>query len=68
MAQTSTHLDTVRDVPPSIVGCEDCLRSGGQRLHLRICMECGRVGCCDDSPNRHAAAHWHDTQPILRAR
>jgi hypothetical protein len=54
-----THLDsvTVTELPVSVEGCEDCLREGGVWLHLRICLECGHVGCCDDSPARHATAH-----------
>jgi len=54
-----THLDEVKvlQLPESVAGCEDCLRDGGVWLHLRICLGCGHVGCCDDSPNRHASAH-----------
>jgi Zn-finger in ubiquitin-hydrolases and other protein len=57
-----THIDsvTVTQLPESVDGCEDCLREGGVWLHLRICLGCGHVGCCDDSPNRHARAH-HET-------
>jgi len=53
------HLDQVRitNLPESVEGCEDCLREGDPWLHLRICLSCGHVGCCDDSPNRHATAH-----------
>ena len=62
------HLDTVADVSPSSDGCEDCLRIGARWLHLRLCMSCGHVGCCDDSPNRHATAHWAATRhPIIRS-
>jgi hypothetical protein len=58
--ETCTHLDTVdADATPSSEGCEDCLRSGGRWLHLRMCRECGHVGCCDSSPNKHATAHFH---------
>ena len=69
MADTCTHLDTVADVTPSSDGCEDCLRIGGQWVHLRLCMTCGHVGCCDNSPNRHAAAHWdeHPDHPLIRS-
>ena len=65
-----THLDqiAVRELPASVDGCEDCLRMGGKWLHLRICLTCGHVGCCDDSPNRHATAHAHATShPIIRS-
>jgi hypothetical protein len=58
--ETCTHLDTVdADAKPSSEGCEDCLRIGGRWLHLRMCRECGHVGCCDSSPNKHATAHFH---------
>ena len=54
-----THLDSIEvfELPASVDGCEDCLRDGGVWLHLRICLNCGHVGCCDDSPNRHASKH-----------
>ncbi|HTT29874.1 MAG TPA: UBP-type zinc finger domain-containing protein [Solirubrobacteraceae bacterium] len=65
-----THLDTITvlELPESVAGCEDCLREGGVWLHLRICLECGHVGCCDDSPNRHATAHYHSSgHPLIRS-
>ena len=65
-----THLGaiTVLELPASVEGCEDCLRIGGKWLHLRICLSCGHVGCCDDSPNRHATAHAGDTgHPLIRS-
>jgi hypothetical protein len=63
MSELCTHLDQVElhDLPASVDGCEDCLRDGSKWLHLRICLTCGHVGCCDDSPNRHATAHHHAT-------
>jgi uncharacterized UBP type Zn finger protein len=62
------HLDTIRDMVPSADGCEDCLRIGGEWVHLRTCMSCGHVGCCDNSPNRHATAHNRETEhPIIRS-
>lgn len=63
-----THLDQIRDVRPSAGGCEDCLRIGAQWVHLRECMTCGHIGCCDSSPNRHATKHFHSTQhPIMKS-
>ena len=65
-----THLDeiAIRELPASVAGCEDCLRTGDEWLHLRICLTCGHVACCDDSPNRHALAHAHATShPIIRS-
>lgn len=63
------HLDLVREVTPSAIGCEDCLQTGDSWVHLRMCMSCGHVGCCDSSPNRHATAHWksHADHPIVRS-
>ena len=47
-------------------GCEDCLKIGGRWVHLRVCLTCGHVGCCDSSPNRHATKHYHATRhPIV---
>jgi uncharacterized UBP type Zn finger protein len=46
--------------PPS--GCKECLASGDRWVHLRICLSCGHVGCCDSSPNRHATAHYRATK------
>ncbi len=65
-----THLDQVEvlELPAQVDGCEDCLRMGGKWLHLRICLTCGHVGCCDDSPNRHATAHSRETShPLIRS-
>jgi uncharacterized UBP type Zn finger protein len=63
------HLSEIRDVHPSTPdGCEDCLRDGGRWVHLRLCLTCGHVGCCDSSPNRHASAHARQTtHPIVRS-
>ena len=44
----------VRDVQPSALGCEDCLKVGARWVHLRMCTACGHVGCCDNSPNKLA--------------
>lgn len=65
-----THLDQVKitELPESVEGCAECLAIGGKWLHLRICLECGKVGCCDDSPNRHATAHAHaSSHPLIRS-
>lgn len=53
------HLDQVHTVAPSTLdGCEDCLKVGGTWVHLRECLSCGHIGCCDNSPGRHATGHW----------
>jgi uncharacterized UBP type Zn finger protein len=65
-----SHLDQVeiRELPESVAGCKDCLRSGGRWLHLRICLSCGHVGCCDSSPNRHASIHAEGSgHPLIRS-
>jgi hypothetical protein len=65
-----THLDSIEitKLPASVDGCADCLRAGGVWLHLRICLQCGHVGCCDDSPGRHASAHAASSaHPIIRS-
>ena len=52
--------------PSSTVGCSDCLATGGQWVHLRLCLTCGHVGCCDSSPNRHASKHARtDAHPVV---
>jgi len=62
------HLAEIRDVTPSAEGCEDCLKIGGTWVHLRLCMSCGHVGCCDNSPNRHATKHYNSIKhPIIRS-
>lgn len=67
---TCTHVERIQvtQLPEAVDGCEDCLRSGDPWLHLRICLDCGHVGCCDDSPNRHARAHSHASgHPMIRS-
>jgi hypothetical protein len=60
--------DRSNAAPPSIAGCEDCLKIGAEWLHLRMCTSCGHIGCCDDSPNRHATAHHRASgHPIVRS-
>jgi uncharacterized UBP type Zn finger protein len=68
MTETCSHLDQIRAVTPSADGCEDCLRIGGVWVHLRLCMSCGHVGCCDSSPNKHATRHFHSSShPIIKS-
>ncbi|MDB5476251.1 MAG: hypothetical protein JWP49_1762 [Phenylobacterium sp.] len=64
-----THLDTVRPVVPRTPqGCEECLQIGSGWVHLRLCLTCGHVGCCDQSPNHHATGHFHATRhPLIRS-
>ncbi|HEV7753526.1 MAG TPA: UBP-type zinc finger domain-containing protein [Baekduia sp.] len=70
MADICTHLDQVEvtELPATIAGCEECLAMGSRWVHLRMCEKCGHIGCCDDSPNRHATAHFHATEhPVMRS-
>ena len=64
-----THLDQIREVTPRTPeGCEECLAIGDTWVHLRLCMICGHVGCCDQSKNQHATKHFHATaHPIIRS-
>jgi uncharacterized UBP type Zn finger protein len=67
-AMECTHLNQIHKVKPSAKGCEDCLKIGSTWVHLRMCMECGHVGCCDSSPNKHATKHFHKVKhPIMRS-
>lgn len=56
-----SHLNDIKRVFPSAPGCEECLRTGDEWVHLRICLVCGHVGCCDSSKNKHASAHFEAT-------
>ncbi len=62
-----THLDEVLvDRPEQVAGCQECLAIGAGWVHLRVCRTCGQVGCCDDSPNRHASKHARAVEhPII---
>lgn len=64
-----THLDTIRDVEPSTPdGCQECLEMGDSWVHLRLCLACGHVGCCDDSKNTHATKHFRATEhPLIQS-
>jgi hypothetical protein len=63
------HLDQIRNVEPNTPdGCEECLATGGWWVHLRLCLSCGHVGCCDNSPGTHATKHFHKSKhPIMRS-
>jgi uncharacterized UBP type Zn finger protein len=66
---TCTHLATIAAVEPSSTGCEDCLAVGRRDwVHLRMCESCGHIGCCDNSPGRHATGHYRAVDhPIIRS-
>ena len=70
MSAVCTHLDRIEvtSLPDEIAGCEDCLAIGDSWVHLRMCMTCGKIGCCDSSPNRHATRHANASgHPIIRS-
>jgi uncharacterized UBP type Zn finger protein len=67
-APICTHLDQIQPVVPSGNGCVECLKTGQEWVHLRLCMTCGHVGCCDQSVGRHATKHHHATgHPIIQS-
>ena len=66
--ESCSHLNQIKDVRPHSRGCEDCIKIGGRWVHLRLCLSCGHVGCCDSSPNKHASAHFRSSKhPIVRS-
>jgi hypothetical protein len=70
MTQRCTHLDQVDAGvrPDSNAGCTDCLAMGTRWVHLRECMSCGHIACCDSSPQRHASAHHRVSgHPVMRS-
>jgi uncharacterized UBP type Zn finger protein len=68
-AKTCTHMDQIRDVGPNTPeGCEECLATGDEWVHLRLCKSCGHVGCCNDSKNKHATKHFLSSgHPIMQS-
>lgn len=61
-----SHVTTVEAVTARTAGCEECLKSGSSWVHLRLCLTCGHVGCCDSSPGRHATKHFErTTHPVM---
>jgi uncharacterized UBP type Zn finger protein len=69
MAVNCSHLDQILITPPEeVAGCEECMKVGDRWVHLRVCMTCGKVGCCDSSPNKHASRHAREeNHPIVRS-
>lgn len=68
MANECTHLDQIREVVPGSEGCEECIKTGDGWVHLRLCLTCGHVGCCDASKNKHATKHYMNTShPVIRS-
>jgi uncharacterized UBP type Zn finger protein len=68
MPERCAHFDQIKNVKPNSNGCEECLKMGDTWVHLRLCLSCGHVGCCDSSKNKHATKHYHASQhPIIRS-
>ena len=62
------HLAQIHEVSPHTHGCEECLKTGDSWVHLRLCLSCGHVGCCDSSKNKHATKHFHSSQhPVIKS-
>src|SRR5438270_12631698 len=68
MATNCKHLDQVKISTTTTHVCEDCVKTGDRWVHLRMCMICGHVGCCDSSKNKHATKHFHhSSHPVMRS-
>jgi hypothetical protein len=68
MARACPHVAQIRPVTANTKGCEECLATGDRWVHLRLCLTCGHVGCCDSSRNKHATKHFHETgHPIMKS-
>ena len=66
--QTCEHVKQIQAVTPNTKGCEECLQMGDRWVHLRVCLTCGHVGCCDSSKNKHASKHAHATgHPMIKS-
>ena len=68
MANDCAHWKQIKFKNTNVHVCEDCVKMGDSWVHLRLCMECGHVGCCDSSKNKHATKHFHQTKhPMIRS-
>lgn len=69
MEQSCKHLKNSKLVKANTPnGCEECLSIGDEWVHLRLCLTCGHVGCCDQSKNTHATKHFHKTKhPVIKS-
>jgi uncharacterized UBP type Zn finger protein len=62
------HLGQAKDLQPANHVCEECIKLGDRWVHLRLCLTCGNIGCCDSSKNKHATKHYHETaHAIMRS-
>jgi len=68
MSKKCRHLDQIKITATDKHVCEDCVKIGDTWVHLRMCMSCGNVGCCDSSKNKHATKHFHQSShPVMRS-
>ena len=68
MANECSHLKHMKITSSDERVCPECVQRGDDWVHLRLCMECGHVGCCDSSKNKHATKHFHHTKhPIIQS-
>lgn len=69
MTATCQHFGQSKTREANSAGCEECLKMGDTWVHLRVCLTCGQVGCCDDSKNKHATKHFHESShPVIRSK
>ncbi len=70
MPYSCEHIDGIKKEPEPVTpeGCQECLESGDKWVHLRLCLTCGHVGCCNNSKNKHADKHFHQTNhPVIKS-
>lgn len=68
MSEACEHIKHSKTTKPHTKGCEECLKMGDSWVHLRLCLECGHVGCCDSSKNKHATKHFHASKhPVVQS-
>jgi uncharacterized UBP type Zn finger protein len=68
MPEQCTHLDQIKFRQTDKRVCEECVKMGDRWVHLRLCLICGKVGCCDSSKNKHATKHFHQSKhPLIRS-
>ena len=68
MPNECTHLNQIKIKETDKHVCEECIKTGDRWVHLRLCLSCGHVGCCDSSKNKHATKHFKKTQhPLIRS-
>lgn len=68
MPAKCAHLDNIKVTTTDRRVCEECVKTGDSWVHLRLCLSCGHVGCCDSSKNKHATKHYlHSSHPLVRS-